>query len=318
MALVKTLEVFRSVLLGVALGDAFGLHYELAGIPPRAEWVEEWVEPLTVEVPGGRIAYSDDTELTLILAETIIESCGFNPEVFARLLAEKADIWNPIRYYGSTALVIDMIRSGTPWREAARGMYNGQGNYGNGAAIRVAPIPLFYDSKESVELMSIAQSMVTHTHPLGAEAARIQALALYYALHNEPPERTIELLLEDRPAEEIRRRIEMIPSLLDKSPVEVAHSIGNSAIGFESVPAALLVYVRSRGNARKAVWYSISLGGDTDSIASMAVALTAAYNKGVKGLEEYAERLEDYELIVETAERLYKSYQDCRRASEET
>lgn len=306
-------EVFRRVLLAVALGDALGLPYELAERPTRI--TEDELHGIVV---SGRYAYSDDTELTLLLAESLIENCGFSPKAFALKLAEKANIENPVRNYGAgTAEVIFSMRRGVPWWIAARRVYNGEGNYGNGAAIRVAPIPLFYETREAVELMAIAQSMVTHTHPLGVEASRLQALAIHLLLEGANPEELPSLLAREAIYEEFRSRLTVIGELVELSPADASRIIGNGVAGFESVPAAVYAFVKAEGDPLETLLIALNMGGDTDSIASMAMALAAAHspNKGWEKLEKHIELLEGKEEIITIADKLYEAYLRCRAIS---
>lgn len=60
-------------------------------------------------------------------------------------------------------------------------------------------------------------------------------------------------------------------------PAEVVQQVGNGIAAFEAVPAALYAFLRHPESFTEAVLYALSLGGDTDTIASMTGALAGAY-----------------------------------------
>ena len=309
-----SMKLARSVMLAVALGDALGLPVEIQEAPPRDEWLED-IEGLKPLVVSDVAVYSDDTEMMLILAESLVENCGFNPTDFAARMARKARTWDPIRNYGvGVSEVIEAIRRGVDWRVAARRVWGGQGSYGNGAAVRVPPIPLFYELRDSIELMAVAQAMVTHTHPLGVEAARLFALALHYLAKGLELSQLPKLLVREAVLEEYRERLELIDELLGAKPERVVKVLGNRSVAYESLPAAVYAAVAAEGDVARSIAYALSLGGDADSIAAMAAALSAAYNpEAVKHpvLSKLSAILENVELIEELAARLVRVRERC-------
>lgn len=307
-------DVFESVLLGVAIGDALGLPLEFEWSPPRGSWLESF-EGLRCVSRGGACAYSDDTEMTLILARSIAVNCGLDQDRFAEDLAGGAAIEDEIRYYGAgTIAVIKMLRRGIPWRRASAEVYEG-GNYGNGGAIRVAPVPLYYhdDGPGAVAREAERQCAVTHSHPLGVEAARLQALGVYYSLEGVNPRELPSVLRGHASSDTFKSRLDKVVELIkkDPGPREVVEALGNGTPGYESVPAALYAHARGEGNPPRAVLAALSLGGDADSIASMAAALSAAYTRGLGGLESIAPLIEGSSGIREVAGILHKAYREC-------
>ena len=306
-------SVFEAVFLAVAVGDALGLELERGWPSPSEEWLAEPPLPRCA-LEGGVCPYSDDTEMTLILADSIAERCGVDEDHLALSLAARASVEDEVRYYGAgTRAVIRMIRSGVDWRRASREVYEG-GNLGNGGAIRVAPVALFYHPDlEDVLDAAGRQAAVTHSHPLGVEAARIQAAAIHYSLAGLEPEELPEALAGHASSGVFRERLDLIARLVgeDVRPAEVAGLLGNGVEGYMSVPAAIYAHVRARGDPARAVAYALSLGGDTDSIASMAASIAAAYTRALGGLGGLTRFLEGYDAIVAAAGRLYEAYMAC-------
>jgi poly(ADP-ribose) glycohydrolase ARH3 len=74
------------------------------------------------------------------------------------------------------------------------------------------------------------------------------------------------------------QKLERIQALLpDSAREEVIARLGNGIEAYEAVPAAVYAFLRQAGSFAEAVAYAISLGGDTDTIASMAGALAGAH-----------------------------------------
>lgn len=60
------------------------------------------------------------------------------------------------------------------WKPAKE-QFNGSGSYGNGGAMRIAPVCLFYYN-DHTKVLEIAKktTLITHTHPLGVNGALLQ------------------------------------------------------------------------------------------------------------------------------------------------
>ena len=306
-------SLYTNTLLALALGDAYGRPYEVEEKPPSPQW--QILDPDSlhgIEV-GGRIAYSDDTETTLILAESIIEACGFNPTVFARKLAEKADIMNPVRGYGTAvAAVVSAMRRGTPWWIAARTLYGGQGSAGNGALVRVLPIPLYYHhSQHTTQAMAVAQALVTHTNPLAVEGARLAATIYHHLLQGQTVEEAAEKAAQQAAIPAYQKLLLKAVKEKPQTPVEAARTLGNTALAHHTLAAAVHIAARSQGDPLKTLSYAVSLGGDVDSIAAVALAITVLEAKTLGPLEKHAARLENQQQIADLGEKLCRSIRAC-------
>ncbi|PXY17050.1 ADP-ribosylglycohydrolase family protein [Prauserella flavalba] len=269
----------RGLLLGLALGDALGAPFEGRDSVDPADLVAEELAP-------SGLVHTDDTALALVLAEHLAEhreTTVLEEDLLAR---EFADAWRaePWRGYGSgTPKVFGLINAGVPWRDATRAFYQGQGSFGNGAAMRVAPIALAGTSLHHAAELARRSAAVTHAHKHGQHGTACQAAAAYLALHSDPTHPLpVPAFLHDlarvvrsgpwhekldRIAELVRRRPE---------PQHAATALGNDASALGSVPTALLAFLLNPDRANDAIRYAIRVGGDTDTIAAMAGALAGA------------------------------------------
>jgi len=132
------LPKFLGCLLGVAVGDALGACREGGGMARKGE-VESLVEKLE------SLTYTDDTHMTIGVAESLVESKGFNGEHMTHTFIRNYGA-EPWRGYGpGPPRIFRMIEAGEPWDRAAGKLYEG-GSFGNGSAMRIAPVGLLYST----------------------------------------------------------------------------------------------------------------------------------------------------------------------------
>ncbi len=123
--------------------------------------------------------YGAATETMTATAESLIASKIFDGDAAAaRLVAEATDA----RGYGQgTQSVIERLRAGVPWHDAASSQ-SGRSSFGNGAAVRMAPVGIvFYDDMEELRFMAEELAVITHAHALGCEGAVLHATAVAVA-----------------------------------------------------------------------------------------------------------------------------------------
>ena len=172
----------RGMLLGAACGDALGAGFEGHRAVVAAEL-------LAAETASGPLTYTDDTAMMIVVTEHLLSSLHRDRDIDeAELVAAFAAAWRrePGRGYGTAPpRIFDLVGAGVPWREAAASMFGGRGSYGNGGAMRVAPVALVAESlSQTVELARRTASH--HTHPPGLDRAAVQACAVALALASDP------------------------------------------------------------------------------------------------------------------------------------
>ncbi len=291
---------FVGCLVGSALGDALGRSFE-------GSWAPE-VKP---EKFSGR--WTDDTHMMIGVAESLIENEGFDGRHMAETFIENYQS-EPWRGYGpGPPRVFKWIRSGLPWNEAAKRLYGGAGSYGNGAAMRAAPVGIFYhDDPEQLRAVAYGQSQITHTHELGVEGAALQAYAVALATNADPssmldPSAFLSELRDFTRNEVYIQKLERAKELLsEKNKRKVARELGNSVTAHNSVPTAIYSFLCNRHSFEESVLYAISLGGDTDTIGAMTGAISGAYHGEEAIPERWKSKLESRDHIEMLAEKLWK------------
>lgn len=312
---------FLGVMLGTFAGDALGMPVE--NWPPERIarafgtldtfysaklWLRSYAalfgamhQPTQAlgGVPLGRGTYTDDTQMMIGVAESLIACGGFDGADMARRFVENYDAR---RGYGRGAMqAIRALRNGVPWEAVGAQLFGGKGSFGNGAAMRVAPVGCFYHD-DPAELRRVADlsASITHAHPLGRQGAVLLASAVALAIRLEPDaafesRAFLDKLVTSLPADgdearrsgadEFRSRLARIEDLLARSPTvrEVVEALGNDVTAPGSVPAALYAFLAHPHSFREAVVYAVNLGGDTDTIGAMTGAVAGALH-GVESI----------------------------------
>lgn len=311
-------ESFKGSAMGTFVGDALGRQ------------VEGWSRPMIQEVHGlltsmARGTYTDDTEMMMGIMESLVENPQFDPGLTATKFVAN---FSPYRGYGGRIYgVMDRLRCGVAWNKA------GTDSWGNGGAMRVAPIGFFYyDAPTQLEAAARACTLITHHHPLGLAGALVQAravgLATLKAVRGEPIEsaKFVDTVVETATpwsgemAEALgsvktttrgRSIQETIKGIASQFPRDV------SALG--AVPPALASFLLT-DDFRESVIVAVNAGGDTDTIGAMTGAIAGAYYGYSQIPGEWLEPLENGKkgrsYLIFLAERLaeIKSKQDIRHA----
>jgi poly(ADP-ribose) glycohydrolase ARH3 len=302
----KLRSKFLGSLVGAALGDAVGASWE--GHHMAAE--EEIRQTTRMR---DTLRYTDDTHMTIGVAESLVENWGFNGTHMAERFADNY-FKEPWRGYGpGPPRVFRLLRNGEAWDKAAGHVYPG-GSFGNGAAMRVAPVGLmFWDSPEKLRKIACQASMITHSHALGMEGAALQARAVALAVAASPDDQLdyqsfISRLLDFTTGDVYRSKIIKLSDLLGNPDDRrvVIRELGHGIEAFNSVPTAIFSFLAHPGDFAATVIYAVSLGGDTDTIASMAGAISGAY-LGMEAIpHDWQERLENRDYILNIADRLWQ------------
>jgi len=290
------LSKFMGSLVGTGVGDSLGAGRE--GFLGYGE---------TREI-GDR--YTDDTHMMIGIAESLIENRGFDGEHMMKTFIKNYEA-EPWRGYGpGPPRIFRLIRQGESWDKAAEKLYSG-GSFGNGSAMRVAPIGCFYyDNPTLLREIAYKSSRLTHSHPLGMEGAALQAYAIALGVRSKGSldrDAFLEDLESFVKADIYKRKLKKIKELLrikvDRKAV--IQELGNGIAAFNSVPTAIYSFL-ANSSLEEAVAYAVSLSGDADTIGAMTGAIAGAY-WGIEAIpQRWRDRLENGKFIEKLAERLWQ------------
>jgi len=283
---------FLGSALGTFVGDALGEPVE--GWPHRSIYSRFGLLDTMIRKEGR---YTDDTQMMIGILETLVEKEGFDPAICAKKFQENFD---PTRGYGRRIFgVMERISQGIPWDQV------GTDSFGNGGAMRIAPIGCFYyRDLQVLKENAIMSARITHNHPEGLAGAVAQAtavgLALQCGLSNEPVEResfldriTAQVIDTDKRFAEYLDGIKSAPEGPVLETIEaIAGRYSLSLRAIESVPAAIGAFLLT-SCFKDAVVLAVNLGGDTDTIGAMAGAIAGAYYGSSQIPQEWLDPLEN-------------------------
>jgi len=296
---------FRGALLGMAVGDAVGTTLEFKA-PGSFEPVEDMVGggPFSLE-PGQ---WTDDTSMALCIAESIVETGGFDPVD----QLERYWRWRREGHLSSTGTCFDIgftIRAALDRFEESHQPWCGstdENTAGNGSIMRLAPVPMAWhrDPEMAIHLAG-ESSRTTHQHPAAIDGCRYLAALIIGALQG----RLKDELLGDR--------FSPLPGLWDRHPLEpriaaVAHGsfehmhppdIRGTGFVVDSLEAALWAF-HNAGNFREGCLMAANLGDDADTTAAVYGQIAGAFWGADDVPAEWLERLALSDLIHGLIERL--------------
>ena len=286
MAEMDLLDRFRGCLLGGAAGDALGMPFEgYTALEIRSLFGR--IENMMAAPQGHFHAchrpgqFTDDTEETLMLAESLIEHSGFSANGFSDKLMSWGSTWCLDERICSgvgfaTRSAVESMIAGIPWQESGISIPT------CGAAMRAAPIGLLYHADLGlVKSYADLQSLPTHSSLASRAGAVAVAVGVALGLLNLPKDKILEgaALQAGRLDQDLARRLLWIRDLLPLPPKEALARIRNSPLARETVVSAFFCFLRF--GPEEGLIAAASGGGDTDSIASIAGNLFgAAYGSG--------------------------------------
>ena len=275
------LDRFRGCLLGGAVGDALGMPtegYTAQEILSRFGPIQEMMAAPEGHFHFGLLAgqFTDDTEETLLLAESLVESCGFSAENFAERLASWGSAWikdeRQNRGVGfATRSAVESLLAGTAWQESGLSIPT------CGSAMRASPIGLLYHfNLDLVRGYADLQSLPTHASPAARAASVAVAIAVALCLHGFSKKAVAHAAASyaGRLDGEFGDKLLYACSLKDTPADEALERIGTSPLAIETVPAAFYCFLNFE--AEEGLIAAAGGGGDTDSIASIAGSLFGA------------------------------------------
>lgn len=265
---------------GLSVADALGEQLLHAGPHARVQALAERIAPV-----GRRWMWTDDTAMAISIVEVLAARGGIEPGELARAFARRYQA-EPARGYGRGAHeVLAEIAVGTPYEEAARALFQGQGSRGNGGAMRSAPIGAYFAGDLAATVLHAARSAApTHAHPDGMAGAVAVAVAAAVVFAGErDPGAVLAAVCAHTPPGPTLDGLRRARRMLGAEPVTVAAELGNGSavLAADTVPFAVWCAASHLGDYAGALWACAGVGGDIDTTCAMAGGIIA----GAVGLD---------------------------------
>jgi len=254
---------------GLSVGDAFGeLFFSISPYTTSES-----------DLPAGHWRWTDDTHMALSIVETLKTHGRIDQDALAKAFARRY-AEEPYRGYAGGAIrLLRQIAAGADWRQVSPTLF-GNGSYGNGAAMRVAPIGGFFsDDPERAAQEAQLSAVVTHAHPEGQAGAMAVAVAAALAA-NTPHPSGRELLRETlafTPESITRQRIQLAMDIPADQFHEAIRELGtgSNVTAQDTVPFCIWSAAYHLDNFEEALWWTAKGMGDCDTTCAIVGGIVA-------------------------------------------
>ncbi|MFF0693268.1 ADP-ribosylglycohydrolase family protein [Streptomyces tendae] len=276
-----------SSLRGLSVGDALGSQFFVPANYPLLG---------RRELPPGTWQWTDDTEMACSVVSVLAAHHRIDQDALALSFAHHHDF---DRGYGPAVnRLLRLVREGGDWRELAAALFNGQGSWGNGAAMRIAPLGAWYaDDPEQATHQAEISAYPTHQHREAVVGAMAVAAAAALAADPAGPpsahtllDGVIALVPKSAVGAGLRRARDML-DYGDAATVAAVLGCGRRTTAHDTVPFALWSAARALGAYETALWTTAQVGGDVDTTCAIVGGVVAAGRAGAPPAE-WAGRVE--------------------------
>lgn len=279
------IERARISLEGLNIGDCFGETYfaGFAGFDDNALSVEELIQKRILSITDW--FWTDDSNMAFSVFNILKTFGKIDEYSLAQSFAERYEVG---RGYGPAMRgLLQKLRLGGIWHEEARSLFNGQGSFGNGSAMRVAPIGAYFaDDLKKVRVEAEKSAIVTHTHDeaiVGAIAVAIAtALAWEFKQKGIRPTRQefIESILPYLAPSKVKKgaylAMEINPAT---TTINAADMLGRGyqVSCADTVPFCLYCAGEFLDNYEEAMWQTVSALGDRDTTCAIVGGIVVMF-----------------------------------------
>lgn len=327
-----TLERIEGCLIGVAAGDAMGMPSSMMS-PQRIKQLFGYIDRF-LPAPPGHILHNglragettDDTQQTLILADSIIAKKIIDPEDIARRLiawAEASHAFTSMLVGPSSLRALGAIRSGRPITES------GKSGDTNGAAMRIAPVGIYGRGELDRTLDAVERACLpTHNTNIAIAGAAAVALAVGLGIRGvADPDVLIQEAMQIAELglkrgniwygasilERTRLALQIVNAPTDRETkmISLYDLVGTGVQMAETVPTSLAIVKMAKGDPVEAVILAANMGGDCDTIGAIVGAICGAIKGSAAFPSEWVNLLQEtngYDFAA-YAEKLYRVVQ---------
>jgi ADP-ribosylglycohydrolase len=229
--------------------------------------------------------FTDDTMMALSIIYALEEHAEIDQDYLAMSFAKNYDIE---RGYGPAMHgLLGSIKEGRHWRDEAQSLFGGQGSFGNGSAMRVAPLGAYFSDDLNMLVEQAERSAITtHCHPEAVAGAVAVALAAAFAwLYKDSSQlpsasEFLTQIYQRTPESEVRRGIQSAIDIPQSTPIETAVSVlGNGWMisAQDTVPFSLWSAACHLNDYPEAIWSTVSGLGDRDTTCAIVGGIVAMH-----------------------------------------
>lgn len=258
-------------LQGLAAGDAFG--QRLFG-----RRMISHIKSKTY--PEGIWPWTDDTAMAISIVEVLRDHGHIEQDALAAKFAERYRL-EPNRGYGSGAhYILDQLGKGGDWRKLAPGLFAG-GSFGNGAAMRIAPLGAYFaGNPEKAKEEAIKSAVITHSHPEAQAGAIAVAVAAALTAAEASLNRSdfISHVEGYIPESEVRDKVRLSKDIPAGDTSRAAHTLGTgmNISAQDTAPFCIWCAANHLNDFEAALWQTVSGAGDQDTTCAIVGGIVAS------------------------------------------
>jgi ADP-ribosylglycohydrolase len=291
-------DTVRDSLEGLALGDGFGECWFQRREPNRGELIAARTLPAETNW-----RWTDDTALALAVVLSLRDHGRVVPTEMALDFAEQytAEPWRGFAA-GMHELMPKLAATPDAWEELASSLFGNQGSFGNGAAMRSAPLGAYWPGEvERVIPEAALASRITHAHPEGVAAGVAVAVGACIAAASRGADapsptawlREITSALDEGPVRDGLLHAAELPAGTPAWRAAELLGSGSQMRGSDTAPFALWSAAHHLDDLVEALWTTAEGLGDVDTTCAITGGVVAA-RTGLTGVPaEWLEHRED-------------------------
>jgi ADP-ribosyl-[dinitrogen reductase] hydrolase len=243
--------------------------------------------------------YTDDTQLTLCIAESLSERNAFDADDIATRFVAWME-GNPPDIGNHTRAVLKRIADGSDWKTATYATQRTSPSAaGNGSIMRCAPVALF-DWEDTAARIdhSRVQSEITHAHQECQWSCAIVNSFIVHAMTTGVRDAALE-----RAVAECRDAPGHIRTRVSVAAGKSRNDLNPTGYVLDTVDCAIWA-VMNTDSFEEAIIEAVNLGGDTDTVAAVAGAIAGAFYGESDIPVRWLNVLQNREHIAELADKL--------------
>ena len=252
------------MLLELAIGDAYGAGFEYADseLVQRYNDLSRYIQHPRHQIKPG--CYTDDTQMSLAIAETLVAGEPWTPEVLAHRFVTTFKRDPREGYAGKFYRFLLQVQDGQQFLENIIWTSDK-----SGAAMRAAPIGVLPTIEQVIEATTL-QAAITHNTPDGINAAIAAALMSHYFIYQLGEKKELGQFLETHVSGEWSKPWQG----------EVRSK------GWMSVRAAITAVIRN-DSLSELLKDCIAFTGDVDTVGAIALAAAACSEEITQDLPDH-------------------------------
>jgi ADP-ribosylglycohydrolase len=271
----QRLHLAATSLKGLSIGDAFGETFF-----GKEEIILQRLADRSLQ--EGKWLFTDDTVMAIGIFNQLFINGSIDQNSLAAEFAKNYSLDDHRGYGGTAHSILRSIGEGHHWKEVSASVFDGIGSLGNGAAMRAAPIGVYFnDDIEKIILQTRLSAEITHFKEEAINGAIAVALAACFASKgvNENYTRSFfDFILTHTPPGDVQSKIAKATTLPATTDIRTLVSVLGNGIHLtakDTVPFALWCAAHYPRDFEEALWKAVSALGDRDTICAITGSIVA-------------------------------------------